>query len=47
MCVLDDVNAQSLIHPGHESSDGSAQLIRRWVRSWDLSLGHLIGEEKS
>ena len=27
--VLDDFNTRSLIHPGHESSAGSAQLIRR------------------
>jgi hypothetical protein len=28
--VLDDTNTGSLIRPGHESSVGSAQLIRRW-----------------
>jgi hypothetical protein len=28
--VLDDVNVQTLIRPGHESSTGSVQLIRRW-----------------
>ena len=28
--VLDDTNTRSLIRPGHESSVGSAQLIRRW-----------------
>jgi hypothetical protein len=30
MRVLDDANTWSFIHPGHESSVRSAQLIRRW-----------------
>ena len=30
MCGLDDSNMRSLIRPGHESSVGSSQLIRRW-----------------
>ncbi len=30
MRVLDGVNTWSLIRPGHESSVGSTQLIRRW-----------------
>ena len=30
MCVLDGANTWSLIRPGHESSVGSAQFIRRW-----------------
>ena len=29
-CVLDGVNTRTVIRPGHESSAGSAQLIRRW-----------------
>ena len=28
--VLDGTNTHSLIRPGHESSGGSTQLIRRW-----------------
>ena len=28
--VLDGANARTVIRPGHESSPGSAQLIRRW-----------------
>ncbi len=28
--VLDDANTHTVIRPGHESSVGSAQLIRRW-----------------
>ena len=28
--VLDDANTCTIIHPGHESSEGSTQLIRRW-----------------
>jgi hypothetical protein len=30
MCVLDDINAWSLVRPGNESSVRSVQLIRRW-----------------
>jgi hypothetical protein len=30
MRVLDGADTWSLIRPGHESSVGSAQLIRRW-----------------
>ena len=29
-CVLDDANTHTVIRPGHESSPGSTQLIRRW-----------------
>ena len=28
--VLDGANTRTVIRPGHESSAGSAQLIRRW-----------------
>ena len=36
---LDGVNGQSLIRPGHESSPGSVQLIRRW----GLLMGSISG----
>ena len=39
--VLDDGNTGSLIRPGHESSVGSAQLIRRW----GLLMGSIPGSE--
>ena len=45
--VLDGTNTRSRIRPGHESSEGSAQLIRRWGLLMDLSLGQRTGEEKS
>ena len=38
--VLEDVNTHSLIRPGHESSVGSAQLIRKW----GILMGSIPGE---
>jgi hypothetical protein len=49
MRVLDGVNTRSLIRPGHESSatsTRSAQFIRRWGCSGNLSLGQIIGDEE-
>ena len=44
MRVFDGVNVQTIIHPGHESSVGSVQLIRRWGPLMGSIPGVRIGE---
>ena len=43
--VLDDAKTRTVIRPGHESSAGSVQLIRRW--GLHMGSGQRTGEEKS